>query len=360
MRLPRLATAGIVATTLAVTGTLASGVSASGAQPSSLKELGSQVGLRVGTAVNTDVLASDPAYAALTSAQFSTVTPENVMKWDAVEPTQGTYTWTAADQLVSYARANGQKVRGHTLVWQNQLPAWLTGGTFTNDQLKALLKKHITDEVTHFKGNIWQWDVVNEAFNDDGTMRDTPWLRAIGPEYIADAFRWAHAADPKALLFYNDYNIEGMGPKSDAVYALLAQLKHEGVPVDGVGLQGHLDTQYGLPGDMTGNLQRFALLHLYSAFTEVDVRTFVPVTNVELLAQSAGYNAMLQACLAVSRCISYTVWGWSDKWSWVPGVFAGEGAADLYDENYAPKPALAQVQQTLALSAGAPHRYHQG
>jgi endo-1,4-beta-xylanase len=360
MRLPRLALTGVVAATLAVTGTMASGMSATGAQPSTLKDLGARVGLRVGTAVNTDVLSVDAAYRAITAGQFSTVTPENVMKWDAVEPTQGTYNWAAADRLVAFAKTNGQKVRGHTLVWHSQLPAWLTSGNFTNDQLKALLHKHITDEVSHFKGNIWQWDVVNEAFNDDGTMRDTPWLRAIGPDYIADAFRWAHEADPKALLFYNDYNIEGMGPKSDAVYALLTKLKAEGVPVDGVGLQGHLDTQYGLPPNITGNLQRFAALHLYSAFTEVDVRTFVPAASVGLLGQATGYNAMLQSCLQVARCISYTVWGWSDKWSWVPGVFAGEGAADLYDENYQPKPAFAQVEQTLELSGGAPHRYQQG
>lgn len=359
MRLPRLALAGVVAATMAVTGVMASGGGATGAQPSTLKDLGSQVGLRIGTAVNTDVLSTDAAYRSITATQFSTVTPENVMKWDAVEPTQGTYNWTAADQLVAFAKANGQKVRGHTLVWESQLPAWLTSGTFTNDQLKALLHKHITDEVTHFKGNIWQWDVVNEAFNDDGTLRDTPWLRAIGPDYIADAFRWAHEADPKALLFYNDYNIEGMGPKSDAVYALLSKLKAQGVPIDGVGLQGHLDTQYGLPSDITGNLLRFASLHLYSAFTEADVRTFVPVTGAELLAEGAGYNAMLQSCLQVARCISFTVWGWSDKWSWVPRVFTGEGSADLYDENYQPKEAYAAVQQTLQLAGGAPYRYGQ-
>src|ERR1700710_1499281 len=137
MRLPRLATAGVLATALAVTGTLASGTSATGAQSGSLKDLGSRVGLRVGTAVNTDVLATDAAHQNITATQFSTITPENVMKWDAVEPTQGTYNWSAADKLISFARQTGQKVRGHTLVWHSQLPAWLTSGTFTNDQLKA-------------------------------------------------------------------------------------------------------------------------------------------------------------------------------------------------------------------------------
>jgi endo-1,4-beta-xylanase len=324
--------------------------------PDSLRALASKVGLRIGTAVNTDALATNPTYRQITADQFSTVTPENVMKWQVVEPTRGTYDWSAADQLVNFAKANGQLVRGHTLVWQNQLPTWLTGGTFTNDQLRALLKKHITDEVTHFKGHIWQWDVVNEAFNDDGTMRDTLWLRAMGPGYIADAFRWAHQADPRALLFYNDYNIEGMGPKSDAVFALVKQLRAEGVPINGVGAQGHLDTQYGFPNQMQQNLQRFGNLGLKVALTEVDVRTTLPVTTPEQLAQNADYSQMLEACLLVRQCISYTVWGFGDAYSWVPGAFPSEGSADIYDESLQPKAQYFALQQVLSLASGAPHR----
>jgi len=322
----------------------------------SLRGLASKVGLRIGTAVNTDVLATDAQYRQITADQFSSVTPENVMKWQVVEPTQGTYDWSAADQLVSFAKANGQLVRGHTLVWQNQLPGWLTTGSSTPAQLRDLLHKHITDEVSHFKGHIWQWDVVNEAFNDDGTMRDTLWLRAIGPGYIADAFRWAHEADPKALLFYNDYNIEGIGAKSDAVFALVKQLRAEGVPIDGVGAQGHLDTKYGFPDQMQQNLQRFADLGLKVALTEVDVRTTLPVTTPEALAQNADYSQMLGACLLVRQCISYTVWGFGDAYSWVPGVFAGEGSANIYDESLQPKTQYFALQQVLSLAGGAPHR----
>jgi len=324
--------------------------------PDSLRALASKVGLRIGTAVNTDVLATNAKYRQIAADQFSTVTPENVMKWQVVEPTQGTYDWSAADQLVNFAKANGQLVRGHTLVWQNQLPNWLTTGTYTSAQLRDLLHKHITDEVSHFKGHIWQWDVVNEAFNDDGTMRDTLWLGAMGPGYIADAFRWAHQADPRALLFYNDYNIEGMGAKSDAVYALVKQLRAEGVPINGVGAQGHLDTQYGFPNQMQQNLQRFADLGLKVALTEVDVRTTLPVTTPEQLAQNADYTQMLGACLLVRQCISYTVWGFGDAYSWVPGVFAGEGSADIYDKNLQPKAQYFALQQVLSLAGGVPHR----
>lgn len=328
-----------------------------GTASDSLRDLAAHVGLRIGTAVNADALASDPAYRAITADQFSTVTAENAMKWGPLEPTQGVYNWAPADQLVAFARQNHQLVRGHNLVWHNQLPAWFTqqAPSMTPDQLRAVLKKHITDVVSHFKGEIWQWDVVNEAFNDDGTLRNDIFLQKLGPGYIADAFRWAHEADPKAQLFYNDYNIEFTGPKSNAVYAFVKQLKAEGVPIDGVGFQTHLDTQYGLP-DLQNNLQRFADLGLNVAETEVDVRTTLPVTPVEQSAQDAGYSQSLQACLAVRQCISYTVWGFGDAYSWVPNTFPGEGAADIYDENLQPKPQYFVLQRDLQLASGAPHR----
>src|SRR5665647_697160 len=237
-------TAVLVAQTAATGGTASSRHNSgqspgAGAVPQdSLRALGSKVGIRIGTAVNTDVLAANAPYRQITADQFSSVTPENVMKWQVVEPTKGTYDWSAADQLLKFAKTNGQLVRGHTLVWQNQLPAWLTAGTYTSAQSRALLRKHITDEVSHFRGHIWQWDVVNEAFNDDGTMRDTLW--------------------PRALLFYNDYNIEGLGAKSDAVYALVKRLRAQGVPINGVGMQTHLDIAYDFPDHMQQNMRRFA------------------------------------------------------------------------------------------------------
>ena len=330
-------------------------------QGDSLRALGANIGLRIGTAVNTDQLGSNAAYTSITNSQFSTVTPENVMKWQLVEPTQGTYDWSAADRLVASAEANHQLVRGHTLVWYNQLPDWLTAAapSMSPDQLRDILHKHITDEVSHFKGKIWQWDVVNEAFNDDGTLRNIIWLQKLGPGYIGDAFRWAHEADPQAKLFYNDYNIEFTGAKSNAVYAFVKNLQAQGVPIDGVGFQTHLDTQYPLP-DLQNNLQRFADLGLDVAETEVDVRTTLPVTATEQSAQVAAYSQTLQACIAVRACISYTVWGFGDAYSWVPGVFQGEGAADIYDENLQPKPEYYALQQDLAQATGAPHRTGRG
>ncbi len=320
-----------------------------------LRALARPHNLRVGTAVDMDALANDATYNNLVGEQFNTVTPENVMKWQLVEPTRGQFTWGPADALIDYAQAHGQLVRGHTLVWHNQLPTWLTGSTFTNDELRAILRQHIIDEVTHFKGKIWQWDVVNEAFNDDGTLRDTLWLRQLGPDYIADAFRWAHQADKRALLFYNDYNIEGITAKSTAVYELVKKLRAEGVPVQGVGIQGHFGTQYGFNGDVPENMTRFAALGVDVAVTEADVRSVLPMDNPKTQAQAQGYSVLMQACLLVKRCLSYTVWGFSDKYQWVPGVFQGQGSAAIYTENFTPKPAYRALQVDLAL---ATRRHH--
>ncbi|MGW2032385.1 endo-1,4-beta-xylanase [Streptomyces sp. NPDC001811] len=318
-----------------------------------LRQLAADDHLRVGTAVDMSALADDAAYRRLAGSEFSTVTPENVMKWEAIEPRQGEYDYAAADRLVDFAREHGQKVRGHVLVWHNQLPSWLTSGEFGADRLREILHRHITDTVRHFRGKVWQWDVVNEAFNEDGTLRDTIWLRELGPGYIADAFRWAHQADPHALLFYNDYNTEWTGPKSDAVYDLLSRLRAEGVPVDGVGFQGHLGIQYGLPTGVAANFARFDKLGLATAVTEADVRMPLPADPDKLATQAEGYRLLLDACLRARHCVSFTVWGFTDTYSWVPGTFPGEGAANLYDEEYRPKPAYRALQSRLAGRARA-------
>jgi endo-1,4-beta-xylanase len=317
---------------------------------STLRQLAAHTGMRIGTAVDTSALANDPTYRAAVGAEFNTVTPENVMKWDTVEPQQGQFNFTQADTLVAFARAHGQKVRGHTLVWHSQLPAWVTSRTWTAAELRPVLRNHILTEVGHFRGRIWAWDVVNEAFNEDGTLRDTIWRQVLGDRYIADAFRWAHQADPNAILFYNDFNIEGLNPKSDAVFALLTRLRSEGVPVQAVGAQGHLDTRFPVPTGIVQNLRRFAAAGMYSAITEADVRSVLPVDATETAAQTAGYTTMLQGCLLVRRCLSFTVWGFTDKYQWVPSVFPDEGEAAIWDANFQPKPAYDQMRIDLALA----------
>jgi endo-1,4-beta-xylanase len=385
MRLRALAVAVVSTVAVLAAGTAAFAGSRDGgsAQPTSLRGLGADVGLRIGTAIIPFDL-DHPDYNALAAAQFSTVTPGNEMKWQVVEPTQGTFDWSGGDRLVQFAQAHGQLVRGHTLVWHNQLPSWLTqgvaNGTISNDELRNLLHQHITDEVTHFKGKIWQWDVANEFFSNtfdahpplpNGMNPDDFWVQHLGVGIVADAFRWAHAADRHALLFYNDFNIageDGTNAKSDAVFAWVKQLQAEGVPIDGVGDQGHLDTQFGFPTKMQQDLQRFADLGLKVAVTEADVRTFVnnataqqPTNSLAVFAHAHYYDQMLKACLPVRSCISFTVWGFGDADSWVPGFFKGEGYATIYDVNLQPKPAFTVLQQDLRLAVdGAPHRTGRG
>src|SRR5487761_337025 len=345
-----------------------------GTGPTSLRALAARFGFRFGTALIPQDIET-PAYAAIAASQFSVVTPGNGMKWQIVEPEQGVYDWSQADQLVQFAEANGQLVRGHTLTWHNQLPGWLTAGVTNGSisaaQLRTLLHDHIITEVSRYRGRIWQWDVCNEFFTDTNPSTINPndfWVANLGTGVIADAFTWAHEADPNALLFYNDYNIggeDGSNAKSDAVYAFVQQLLKDGVPIHGVGNQGHLDTQYGWsPQLLQQDLERFASLGLKVAITEADVRTFVsnptdqvPTDNLAQFAQPYEYSEMVKAALAVPQCLSFTVWGFTDSDSWVPGTFAGEGYAGLYDVNQQPKAAYYSVQSDLALAAyGAPHR----
>lgn len=268
------------------------------------------------------------------------------MKWETVEPTQGHYDWSGGDAVVAFARAHGMRVRGHNLVWHNQLPGWLTSGTWTPAQLHALLVGHVTTEVRHYRGEIAQWDVVNEPLNEDGTLRPSMWEATLGPSYIADAFRAAHAADPHAKLFINDYNIEGLGAKSDGMYHLVRSLKAQGVPIDGVGFQAHFVLGQ-VPSTMKANLRRFAALGLDVAVTELDVRMQLPVTDAKLAQQASDYAAVTDDCLAVRRCLGVTVWGFTDSDSWIPGWFTGYGAATPYDEDFRPKPAYYAIRAAL-------------
>jgi len=387
MRLRRLLLLGAAgAAALLAIGTAATAAQNSGAAPSnvavasngnasdSLRSLAADIGLRIGSAIIPQDIET-PSFAAIASSQFSVVTPGNAMKWEVVEPTEGTFDWSQADQLVAFARANHQLVRGHTLLWHSQLPTWLTdgvaNGTISNAQLTNLLHQHITTEVSRYKGKIWQWDVANEFFTDTNPSQINPndfWISHLGPGIIGQAFVWAHQADPHALLCYNDYNIageDGSNAKSDAAYAWLKQELAAGIPISCVGDQGHLDTQFGFSGQlMQQDLARFASLGLKVAITEADVRTFVnnatdqvPTDHLATFAQPEEESQMLQACLAVRQCISFTVWGFTDADSWVPGFFTGEGYATIYDVKQQPKQAYIDMQSDLRLAAhGAPQR----
>ena len=323
---------------------------------STLRQLAARLHIHVGSAVSSSALINDAQYAEILGQQFSAITPENEMKWASVEARRGVYTFGQADAEVRFAEQHDQLVRGHNLVWDSHLPNWLSGGTFSNQQLTKILKKHILTEVGHFRGEIWQWDVVNEPLNDDGTLKPTLWLNALGSNYIADTLRWAHQADPRAKLFLNDYDIEGMGPKSNGMYALVKRLKMHGIPIDGVGFQAHLGLQLGLPPKVQENLQRFADLGLQVDITEMDVRMTLPPTPSLLAEQASWYAQLMQDCIAVRSCVDFTVWEYTDKYSWIPAFFAGDGGGDLYDTSLNPKPAYGSLINALANPVSA--KYH--
>jgi endo-1,4-beta-xylanase len=302
-----------------------------------LREAAEAAGKFVGTAVADDRL-SDATYSGIASTEFNSVTAENVMKWDTVQPSQGSFSFEAGDRLVDFANQNGQQVYGHTLVWHSQLPSWVSDGGFSADELNSVMTDHITEVAGHYAGQVAYWDVVNEAFEEDGSRRQSVFQTTIGDEYIANAFRAADAADPDAKLCINDYNIEGVNAKSDALYDLVSSLLEQGVPIDCVGFQSHL-TLGGIPGDMQENLQRFADLGLEVIITELDIRMTTPPDDARLAQQGEEYRQVVEACVNVAGCTGVTVWGFSDADSWVPEVFPGEGAACPYDENYQPKPA---------------------
>jgi endo-1,4-beta-xylanase len=326
--------------------------------------------LAVGSAVwgQRDLMQYDRAapteYQRVLGAQFSSLTPENDMKWDAVHPAPDVYDFASADALVAFAEANHQKVRGHTLLWHSQNPAWVTAAsqTWTCDEARAVLEDHISTVVGHFKGKIYEWDVANEIFQDtwdNGGVRlrteANPFLKACADDpvgLLGDAFRWAHAADPDAVLFLNDYNAEGINEKTDAYYALAQQLLADGVPLGGFGAQGHLSLLYGFDTSIQANFERFAALGLQVAVTEADVR--IPVlpgetgpTPEQVAVQADRYDAMLEACLNVAACSSFTVWGFPDANSWVPGVFPGEGWATIFEDDFTPKPAFDAMLASL-------------
>ncbi len=308
-----------------------------------LGQLAAAKGRYFGSATDNPEL-SDAPYVQLLGSEFGQLTPGNSMKWDATEPTQGQFSYGRADTIVNLAAANNQLVRGHTLVWHSQLPGWV-GGVPAN-QLLAVMKNHVTNVATRFRGKLAHWDVVNEAFEENGTRRPSVFQQKIGDSYIAEAFKAARAADPNAKLYLNDYNVEGIGAKSDAMYNLVRSFKAEGVPIDGVGLQAHLIVGQ-VPGSVRQNIQRFADLGVDVAITELDIRMQLPRTAAKDAQQASDYGSVVRDCLAVTRCVGITVWDYTDKYSWIPSVFPGQGAALPYDENLARKPAYAAIVTAL-------------
>lgn len=309
----------------------------------SLRVLAQARGREIGTAVSLDPLQNEPHYRDTLSHQFDLITPENAMKFAAVHPAPNTYTFQDADTIVAFAKAHAMQVRGHNLVWYKLLPNWVTQAATSRAALMAVLRQHIFTVVSHYRNQVNIWDVVNEAVNDDGTLRNSLWLQVIGPDYIDWAFRWAHEANPQAQLYYNDYGGEGLGQKADAVYNLVKGLLQRGVPINGVGLQMHVSIDaYPKPQDVLANMQRLAALGLKVQITEMDVEIqgdTHPLAQ-KLTLQAQVYRVMLGVCLSVPNCTAFVMWGFTDLHSWIPQFTGHADAPLIFDAAYRPKPAF--------------------
>jgi endo-1,4-beta-xylanase len=321
-----------------------------------LREAAARAHRRIGTAVATYHF-GDPGYRPAAAANFDSLTPENEMKWEVIEPRPGAFDFYAGDTLVAFATKNGMRVRGHTLVWHNQLAPWAKA--LSGESLHAAMLRHIQGVAGHFKGHIAQWDVVNEAIaeGDSGALREASPFTSLGPTYIDDAFRAANEADPQALLFYNDYDIEAPGtPKSEAAYALVKRLKESGVPIHGVGFQMHVDPRnWPSADDIRKNFERFAALGVAIEVTEMDV----PIGEIsgtheeKLERQKALTHDIVAACVAVPQCTGITFWGVTDKYSWLASPEWGRLRGRLphdplpLDADYAPKPMYSGIAEAL-------------
>jgi len=320
-----------------------------------LADLAKKAGLKYfGTAIDNVVL-DNMQYTniAFNKSEFNQVTPANGQKWVNIEPTRNVFNYTLGDQIVVPSKKAGQLRRCHNFVWHNQLPDWLTSKTWSKSELLSILENHIKHEAAHYYNDCYAWDVVNEAFNDDGTLRSDIWLDTLGPSYIEQAFRFARKyTAPGTKLYYNDYNMETVNNKTLAVQALVKDFKKRGVPIDGVGLQAHFITGSSPSYDQIRAAQQlYTSLGLETALTELDVRTNLPDDATKQATQAKNYADSVRACVDEKRCVGVTVWDFWDPVSWVPSTFPGQGDADLYNTNFSRKPAYAAVVDVLVKAA---------
>ncbi|ASO18658.1 endo-1,4-beta-xylanase [Actinoalloteichus hoggarensis] len=278
---------------------------------------------------------SDSTYMGILNREFDSVTAENEMKIDALEPQQGQFTYGNADQIVNHAIQQGKDVRGHTLAWHSQQPQWMQN--MSGSALRQAMLNHVTQVATYYRGRIHSWDVVNEAFADgsSGARRDSN-LQRTGDDWIEAAFRAARAADPGAKLCYNDYNTDNWShAKTQAVYRMVQDFKSRGVPIDCVGFQAHFNSGNPVPNNYHTTLQNFADLGVDVQITELDIEGSGN-------SQAEQYRGVTQACMAVTRCTGITVWGIRDSDSW-----RAQGTPLLFDNSGNKKAAYHAVLDVL-------------
>jgi len=268
-------------------------------------------------------------YADIAGEEFNFVTTENTLKWDLLNPLPGRFRWANTDNLVSFAKPRGMVMHGHTLVWYRNLPGWIRRSA--PEDRETHMREYIDHVLRRYRDDISVWDVVNEALDEDGSLRPSVWVEAMGPNYIDIAFRQARASAPNAILLYNDYDIAFKGPKSEGLFDLLQSMKDAGTPLDAVGFQMHLFAKFDQDDDVAENFQRVADLDLDIYITELDVS--MDADDSEEL-QADVYSRVLSLCLEQPRCKGLQTWGFTDMYSW-----RRQFSPLLLDEAYQVKPA---------------------
>jgi endo-1,4-beta-xylanase len=300
----------------------------------------------MGAAVSENLLKNNSKYNAVVTKEFNSITAENAMKFGAVHPSENVFDFSGADYIVGFAESGKKRIHGHTLNWYNSLPAWVTNYSGDSVAWENLLKTHIQTVVAHFKSKVSSWDVVNEAFNDDGTIRNSIWVKNLGPDYIARCFQYAHEADPNALLFYNDYGHEYSPAKRTAIINMISSFKSRGIPIDGIGMQFHItysQTDANLGAAITAAAGTGLKVHI----SELDVRLNnnkdknLVFTSVLAAQQAEKYKFIVQAYKAIpqSQQFGITTWNVGDADSWVPVWLNAPDWPLPFDANYLRKPA---------------------
>ncbi|AUX39566.1 uncharacterized protein SOCE26_009600 [Sorangium cellulosum] len=352
-------TGGGDSSTVGTGGTDAPAARTPAASARTLREAGENANppILIGAAISGSGL-NDNGYKSVAAAEHNYVTAENEMKWDALEPTPGSFSYGSADNIVNWAVQNGMQVKGHTLVWHNQLPGWassLSGAA----AVEQAIRRHIENVMGHFKDRIHTWDVVNEAVitdSDTGVgnprMRPSVFFNALGERYLDLAFEIAREQDPDAKLYYNDYSIDALNEKADFVYEMVKGMVERGVPIDGVGFQMHIgppNNEAGGP-DVAANLRRFADLGLEVLISEMDInRCSNQVTAEEQLTY---YHDIVEACFLMPECVGITFWGINDGRSWLNGwsgaLCNGQSSQSLlFDDRYQKKETYNKVMDAL-------------
>lgn len=337
-----------------------------------LRQSADRANILIGSAARSPLL-QEAAYAATLSREFNMLEAEDAMKWWTIRRDPKSFDFAEGDELVGFAQAHWMKVRGHCLVWDHNNPEWLAQGKFTPVQLSRILREHISSVMKHYAGQVFAWDVVNEGFDERGKVRNSIWYNQPGigladkdTAYIEQAFRWAHEADAHASLFYNEAEAEGLNPKSDAIYAMLKDFKHRGVPIDGIGLQMHIPSLTVDLQSIAANMTRISELGLQIHITELDVPLPVnangvpggePVHAEDLDRQAQIYRGIVRLCLDNPSCTAIQTWGFTDKYSWIGSHSRGlQGWALPFDRAYRPKPAYEAITKELTRGRKAARR----